>query len=270
MLSSPEIVFQNNKLTSKSNNSIIFVNNITRNFGTEKGIFNVNIEIQTGEVVSIIGPNGSGKSTLLNCIGFFDHIDIGQISINGISWGPLSNKNNHKIAYSQIQKLRGTTIGTVFQDSKLWPHLNVIDNLILPLRKVAKFKLFEAEQKAKSTLELLGVLDRSMSKPFQLSGGLQQRVVIARSLALDPKILLLDEVTNALDPKWIESLRIILREFVKNGGSILNVGHQMGFIRRLSDRVIFLNQGNILETGTPCEIFDTPRSTELNEFLTNA
>ena len=239
---------------------------IVRDYGGGRGIFGISLSLMWNQILSIMGSNGAGKSCYLRCILLLDSIARGIIRINSETWVNGSGQCSRR----DIDQLRGRIVGTVFQQSEPWPHLNVFENIVLPLRKVMCLGSKEARTRAEEVLGIFGVLDRSNAMPHQLSGGLRQRVVLARAFALQPKILLLDEATSALDPEWTERVGVIIRRFADEGGAVINVSHRLGLIRRLSDRVAFIDNGKVVEEGDPCSVLDHPKTAKLQKFIENA
>ncbi|MCX8085237.1 MAG: amino acid ABC transporter ATP-binding protein [Calditerrivibrio sp.] len=222
-----------------------------------KALRGVSIEIMQGEVVVIIGPSGSGKSTFLRTLNHLETIDGGKIVIDGIEL--TDSKTN-------INKVR-EEVGMVFQQFNLFPHLTALENITLAPRVVKKMKKEEAEEIALQLLKRVGLGDRGSSYPSQLSGGQQQRVAIARALAMKPKIMLFDEPTSALDPEMIGEVLDVMKTLAKEGMTMVVVTHEMGFAREVSDRIVFMDEGNIVEMGKPEEIFSNPQNDRLKQFL---
>jgi ABC-type polar amino acid transport system ATPase subunit len=233
---------------------------VTKAYGRLRGVFDVSLSLPWGSVVSVIGANGSGKSTLLRCLALLETLDAGTVCIDGVDARTTRD----------IDVLRGSHLGVVFQQCEPWPHLSVLGNLTLPLIRAAGWAAAEAKMRAESALEQFGLLERARAMSVELSGGLRQRLCLARAMVLRPRILLLDEVTSALDPDWTERVRVVLREFVANGGAVLSISHQIGFTRRLSDWVVFLDEGRVLEEGPPERIMAAPRTDRLRTYLQNA
>lgn len=238
----------------------------TRRFRGGRGVGPITIRIKKGTICSVIGPNGSGKTTLLRCAGLFERLDSGKIWIHGHPWVTASTNGTRDC---DPARLRGTA-SIVFQNSEPWPHMRVIDNIKLPLVKGLGLPTAEADARAEAELERFGLSERAHSMPHQLSGGIRQRVILARAFALKPSILLLDEVTSALDPDWTDRVRHIVRSFADAGGAVLLVSHQLNLVRRLSDWVVYLNNGSIVESGVPQTILDAPQDEGLRKFLQNA
>lgn len=211
----------------------------------------LSLEVQQGERVVIIGPSGSGKSTLLRCLAGLEPVDAGRILIEGV---PLDEKTRRKI-------------GMVFQSFNLFPHLTVLDNLNLAQRLVQKKSLAEATAASLELLARVNMPDKARSLPGELSGGQQQRVAIARALALKPRIMLFDEVTSALDPEMIGEVLSVIRDLAQAGMTMLVVTHEMAFARELGERVIFMEQGEVIETGDSKSFFARPREARTRDFL---
>ena len=246
---------------------IIEMNNIWKQFdglGVLKGIsFNVN----SGEVVSIIGPSGSGKSTLLRCATFLETIDVGEIIYMGERAAYIDDTG--KAAYVHHQKLRHfrSYCGLVFQQFNLFPHYNVLKNLTDAPVKVQHRSRAEAEETAMELLKKMGIADKAMAYPYQLSGGQQQRVAIARALAMQPKILFFDEPTSALDPELTGEVLKVIRQLAEEKMTMVVVTHEMPFAKAVSNRVLFMDGGVIVEQGDPKEVFDNPQMERTKQFL---
>lgn len=218
---------------------------------------NIDLTVEEGEVVVVVGPSGSGKSTMLRCINRLETITSGELAVNG------TQVNDSKV---DINKLR-RNIGMVFQHFNLYPHMKVIDNITLAPIKVLGTAKQEAVQTAMYYLEKVGIAEKAYSYPSQLSGGQQQRVAIARGLAMKPKIMLFDEPTSALDPEMVGEVLDVMRTLAREGMTMVVVTHEMGFAREVADRVVFMDQGKILEESTPEEFFGNPREDRLKTFL---
>ena len=239
-------------------NNIIEINHLTKTFNEDLHAVNdVSLTIKKGEVVSIIGPSGSGKSTLLRCINFMEIPTDGEVIFEGI---PLSIKDK------SINQLR-QKIGMVFQSFNLFPHLNVLDNIIISLTTVLKMDKPAAIDIAKSLLEKVGLSDKIDSYPAQLSGGQKQRIAIARALAMNPDVMLFDEPTSALDPEMVGEVLSVMKDLAKAGMTMAIVTHEMGFAKDVSDRVIFMADGKIVEEGNPEQIFNKPTKDRTIDFL---
>lgn len=236
---------------------MIEINHLTKTFNQSiHAVDDVNLFINKGEVVSIIGPSGSGKSTLLRCINFMEVPTAGQVIFEGTT---LSIDKN-------INELR-QKIGMVFQSFNLFPHLNVLNNIIVSLTTVKKINKDEAVIIAKDLLKRVGLSDKIDTFPSQLSGGQKQRIAIARALAMNPDVMLFDEPTSALDPEMVGEVLAVMKELAKAGMTMVIVTHEMGFAKEVSDRVIFMADGKIVEQGNPKQIFNQPQKDRTIDFL---
>ena len=234
---------------------MISVRNLKKSFGSVEVLKGVNLDIAEKEVVVIIGPSGSGKSTLLRCINYLEEPTSGEIVVDGM-----------KLGETDINKVRAE-VGMVFQRFNLFPHMTALDNITLAPMKVRGISREEAEEVAKYLLAKVGLADRAAAYPEQLSGGQQQRVAIARALAMKPKVMLFDEPTSALDPEMVKEVLEVMKDLAREGMTMAVVTHEMGFAREVGDRVLFVDQGMILEQGTPEEIFSRPKEVRMKEFL---
>ena len=239
---------------------IIELKNLKKQYGDNIVLKNINLHVDRGEVVSIIGPSGSGKSTILRCIVDLESITSGEVLIEG---NDLTDKNVAK----KIQKEMLLKTGMVFQTFNLFPHMSVRNNIVRTLKLVKKMATTEAENTAKKMLDLVGLSDKINSFPNELSGGQKQRVAIARALALQPDIMLFDEPTSALDPELVKEVLDIIRKLKKQKITMLIVSHEMNFVREISDRIVVMEKGEILEIGTSQQIFENPFSERVREFL---
>ena len=244
----------------KSEKKIVEVKNLKKQYGDNVILKNINLHIDRGEVVSLIGPSGSGKSTILRCIADLESITSGEILIEGNN---LTDKNVDK----KIKKEMLLKTGMGFQTFNLFPHMSVRNNIVRTLKLVKNMNTEKAESLAKEMLSLVGLSDKINNYPNELSGGQKQRVAIARALALKPDIMLFDEPTSALDPELVKEVLDIIRKLKSQKITMLIVSHEMNFVREISDRVIIMEKGEILETGTPKQIFETPSSQRVREFL---
>lgn len=224
---------------------------------TVHAVNHASLTVNDGEVVVIIGPSGSGKSTLLRSVNKLEEPTSGSIRIDGIE---VTDPK------TDLRKIR-EEVGMVFQSFNLFPHLSVLDNITLAPRKVLKMNKAEADELAMSLLKRVGLEDKAKNRPNQLSGGQQQRVAIARSLAMKPKAMLFDEPTSALDPEMIKEVLDVMLDLAKEGMTMLLVTHEMGFAKAAADKIIFMDAGEIIETGTPDEIFSNPKSERTRSFL---
>ena len=227
----------------------------TRN-GTVQALKGVSLEVKRGEVLVVVGPSGSGKSTLLRCLNRLENFDSGSIIVDNI---PLHSAEN-------INRVRAE-IGMVFQSFNLFPDRTVLDNICLAQRVVRKRNRQESEQTGHALLKKVGIPDKAGSYPGQLSGGQQQRVAIARALAMNPQIMLFDEPTSALDPEMIKEVLDVMLDLARDGMTMVVVSHEMGFARAAANRVIFMDQGEIVDEGTPDDIFTNPKSERMKQFL---
>ena len=239
---------------------IIELKNLKKQYGDNVVLKNINLHVDRGEVVSIIGPSGSGKSTILRCIVDLESITSGEVLIEG---NDLTDKNVDK----KIKKEMLLKTGMVFQTFNLFPHMSVRNNIVRTLKLVKKMATTEAENTAKKMLDLVGLSDKINSFPNELSGGQKQRVAIARALALQPDIMLFDEPTSALDPELVKEVLDIIRKLKKQKITMLIVSHEMNFVREISDRIVVMEKGEILEIGTSQQIFENPFSERVKEFL---
>ena len=242
---------------------------LTRDYGNGKGLFDFGLSVPCSSVISMIGANGSGKSTALRCLAFIESPDQGVIRVNGQT---CFNQGSGKAACGDVEtvgQIRGRTVGAVLQGYEPWAHMDVLHNVMLPVRHALALPLPAARAAAEQALDSFGLLDRASDSPGGLSGGLRQRVMLARAFALRPKILLLDEATSALDPEWTQRVREMLRRFAEQGGAVIIVSHQLGLVRRLSDRVAFLDGGRLVEEGDPERVFEKPQSERLKVLIEN-
>ncbi|RMF38876.1 MAG: amino acid ABC transporter ATP-binding protein, partial [Chloroflexi bacterium] len=235
---------------------IIVLRDVHKHFGHVHALRGVSLNVYPGEVVVVIGPSGSGKSTMLRCINRLETIDRGYIEVDGT---PLHQVKN-------INEIRAE-IGMVFQLFNLFPHLTALENIMLAQQVVRKRSPEEAEAKARELLARVGIPEKANSYPAQLSGGQQQRVAIARALAMDPKIMLFDEPTSALDPEMIKEVLDVMLDLAREGMTMLVVSHEMGFAKAAADRIVFMDEGQIIEETTPEELFTAPKHPRTREFL---
>ena len=236
---------------------MINITNLHKNFGDLEVLKNISTEIKKGEIISIIGPSGSGKSTFLRCINKLEEPSSGHIYIDGMD---LMDKN------TDINKIR-ERVGMVFQHFNLFPNMTVLDNLTLSPIMVKKESKEEAEKYALSLLEKVGLSDKANSYPTQLSGGQKQRIAIARALAMKPEVILFDEPTSALDPEMIKEVLDVMRDLAKEGMTMLIVTHEMGFARNVGNRILFMDNGEIIEDCSPRNFFENPTNERIKDFL---
>ena len=235
---------------------MIDIENLHKSYGDAHILKGIDLHIKEKEVVVIIGPSGSGKSTLLWCINFLEVPTEGTVAVDGILLNGETNIND-------VRK----EVGMVFQRFNLFPHMTVLQNIMLAPMKVRHIAKEEAEQTAKKLLARVGLADKADSYPPQLSGGQQQRVAIARALAMKPKVMLFDEPTSALDPEMVGEVLDVMKRLAEEGMTMVIVTHEMGFAREVGDRVLFVDGGQILEQGTPDEVFNHPKEKRTQDFL---
>jgi polar amino acid transport system ATP-binding protein len=249
-------------------NDIVEIRDLTKSFGATRVLSGVDLTVRRGQVVSIIGPSGGGKTTLLRCINLLETYDGGSVKVDGVEVGYTTSNGARRRARGEreLAKIRAD-IGMVFQLFNLFPHLTAAENVMLGLRKVRGLGKSEARERAEKWLTRVGLADKVDSLPAQLSGGQQQRVGIARAVAMDPKVLLLDEITSALDPELVGEVLAVVQDLAKDGMTMLVVTHEMSFARELSDRVVFIDGGEILVEGTPKEVFFDQGHERLRAFL---
>lgn len=244
---------------------IVSLSNVAKSFGTQRVLNDITLEVARGEQLVIVGPSGSGKSTVLRCVAGLEPIQSGVISIEGRVLG-------RRIVDGQVVEEGDPrevcrNVGMVFQSYNLFPHLSSIRNITLALTHVLSLKRDEAETRAISFLERVGLKDHANKYPGQLSGGQQQRVAIARALAIQPHIMLFDEVTSALDPELIGEVLGVMRDLAREGMTMIVVTHEMGFAREVGDRMVFMDEGAIIEEGTPDALLDSPTSARARAFF---
>lgn len=236
---------------------MISVKNLHKSYGKLEVLKGIDYEINKGECVVLIGPSGSGKSTFLRCLNLLEVPTEGEIIFDGVD---MLSKN------TQINKMR-EEIGMVFQHFNLFPHKTILENITLAPIKLKKMSKEEADKRALELLKRVGLEDKASSYPSQLSGGQKQRVAIARTLAMSPKVVLFDEPTSALDPEMVGEVLEVMKQMAKEGMTMVVVTHEMGFAKEVSDRVIFMDGGKIVEEGTPEEVFDNPKHERTKNFL---
>lgn len=236
---------------------MIRVSNLHKSFGKNDVLKGIDEHIKKGEVVVVIGPSGSGKSTFLRCLNLLEEPTSGKI---------IFEDNDITDKKVDINKIR-EKMGMVFQQFNLFPHKTVIDNITIAPVNVKKKSKAEAEEKAKELLKRVGLLDKANAYPSSLSGGQKQRIAIARALAMEPDVMLFDEPTSALDPEMVGEVLTVMKDLAKEGMTMVVVTHEMGFAREVGDRILFMDGGNIVEQGTPEEIFDNPKNPRTKDFL---
>jgi polar amino acid transport system ATP-binding protein len=230
---------------------------VRKSFGDNLVLDGIDLSVALGEVLVVIGPSGSGKSTLLRCVNLLEPIQAGQIFLEGEE---ISRKGADVSAVRQ-------RIGIVFQQFNLFPHLKAIDNLTLAARRIKKMSRKDAEARAHELLVMVGLEEKAHQYPHQLSGGQQQRVAIARALMMNPHVMLFDEVTSALDPELVGEVLVVMRDLAQTGMTMLVVTHEMHFARDVGDRVVFMDEGRIVEEGRPADVLDRPEEERTQRFL---
>ena len=238
---------------------IISVKDLEKHFddGKLKALRGVTADIKRGEVVVVIGPSGSGKSTFLRCLNLLEIPTKGTVTVEGVNiTDPKVNINKHR-----------EKMGMVFQHFNLFPHMTILRNMTLAPMKLLKKSKAEAEEKALALLKRVGLADRAGAYPSQLSGGQKQRIAIVRALCMEPQVMLFDEPTSALDPEMVGEVLDVMKQLAMEGMTMVVVTHEMGFAREVADRVIFMDEGRIIEEGTPTEIFEHPQQARTQDFL---
>ncbi|MBP5243922.1 MAG: amino acid ABC transporter ATP-binding protein [Succinivibrio sp.] len=235
---------------------MIVIKDLHKNYGSNQILRGIDLRVKKSEVVVVIGPSGSGKSTLLRCVNYLEVPSSGTITINGET---ITRSTN-------INKIRAE-VGMVFQHFNLFPHMTVLDNITVAPISVRKKSREEAEKKAMELLVRVGLGDKAKAYPSQLSGGQQQRVAIARALAMEPQVMLFDEPTSALDPEMVNEVLDVMKDLAQSGMTMMCVTHEMGFAKQVADRVLFVDQGKILEDTNPEELFSNPKHERTKEFL---
>src|SRR3954466_12121204 len=236
---------------------MVRLEDVRKSFGDLLVLDGVDLEVAPGEVLVVIGPSGSGKSTLLRCVNLLEPVDSGRIYLEGRE---VTGKG---VNVSQVRQ----RVGIVFQQFNLFPHLRVIDNLTLAARRIRKQRRAQAEASARSLLQRVGLEEKADRFPHQLSGGQQQRVAIARALMMDPHVMLFDEVTSALHPELVGEVLVVMRDLARAGMTMLVVTHEMQFAREVGDRLVFIDEGRIVEEGQPTDVLDRPREERTKRFL---
>ncbi|MBH77382.1 MAG: amino acid ABC transporter ATP-binding protein [Dehalococcoidia bacterium] len=246
-----------NRANPASVDDIIVAENVDKWFGDFQALDNISMTVKEHEIVVVLGPSGSGKSTFIRCLNRLEEHDAGRIVIDGIEMNDdIRNLNAIR-----------SEVGMVFQQFNLFPHLSVLSNITLGPQKVRHMPKMEAEALAMQLLERVGIPEQAEKYPDQLSGGQQQRVAIARALAMQPKIMLFDEPTSALDPEMIKEVLDVMRELARSGMTMIVVSHEMGFAREVADRLLFFDEGSLVEEGTPEHFFENPQEERTKLFL---
>ncbi len=242
---------------------MISVRGLCKQHGDRPVLAGVTAEVARGETIAVVGPSGGGKSTLLRCLNYLETFDAGAIDIAGFKLTPGMTRRGDRDTLRRLRR----KVGMVFQQFNLFPHMTVLGNVALGPIKVRGTKRVDAEAKAKALLDRVGIGEQAGKYPAQLSGGQQQRVAIARALAMDPKVILFDEPTSALDPEMINEVLDVMKQLAKDGMTMVVVTHEMGFARASADRVVFMDEGAIVEESTPEQFFSDPRTDRAKDFL---
>ncbi|WP_144672938.1 amino acid ABC transporter ATP-binding protein [Arthrobacter sp. U41] len=246
---------------------MVLAERVSKNFGTNKVLRGISLEVDPGEVLCIVGPSGSGKSTFLRCINHLERVDGGRLSVDGQLVG--YRQKGDKLYELKLKEaaFQRQEIGMVFQRFNLFPHLTAVENIILAPMRVKGLSKAKATERAKELLERVGLGDKGDAYPAHLSGGQQQRVAIARALAMDPKLMLFDEPTSALDPELVGEVLDVMKELAKSGMTMIVVTHEMGFAREVADTLVFMDEGVVVEAGPPRQILSDPQHDRTKAFL---
>jgi polar amino acid transport system ATP-binding protein len=255
-------------VTRASGQAVVKIEDLHKSFGTLEVLKGIDFEVDRGEVVCIIGPSGSGKSTLLRCVNLLEIPERGRIYLEGqlIGVREVAGGRLVKAPEREINRAR-SEIGMVFQQFNLWPHKTVLGNLIEAPLRVRRLSRAQAVELAEQLLRKVGLMDKIDAFPPTLSGGQQQRVAIARALCMQPKVMLFDEVTSALDPELVKEVLDVMKQLVAEGMTMLVVTHEMGFAREVADRVVFMDGGVVVEEGRPDQLFNKPANERTQRFL---
>lgn len=248
---------------------LLGITNLKKSYGAHEVFSGINLDVHPGEVVTIIGPSGSGKTTLLRCINLLETYQAGEIRLDGKEIGYATVNRVRKLQSDRARARQRSQTGMVFQSFNLFPHLSALQNVMLGLQKVQGKSKQEARELSETWLTRVGLSEKLDSYPLQLSGGQQQRVAIARAIAMDPKVMLFDEVTSALDPELVREVLNVVKQLARDGTTMILVTHEMSFAMEVSDKVVFMDKGEIAAIGTPDEIFRLRGVPRLEEFLSN-
>src|SRR3954447_26657397 len=243
--------------TAPANGGVVRLEAVRKSFGDNLVLDGIDLDVAAGEVLVVIGPSGSGKSTLLRCVNLLEPLDSGRIWFEGEE---ITRRG------ADVSRVR-QRIGMVFQQFNLFPHLSVLNNLTIAARRIRKLPKAQAEKRAHELLAQVGLGHKADQHPHQLSGGQQQRVAIARALMMEPHVMLFDEVTSALDPELVGEVLVVMRDLAKSGMTMMVVTHEMHFAREVGDRLIFMDDGRIVEQGRPADILDRPQEERTRRFL---
>lgn len=245
--------------TSQHSSPLISIKNLDKHYGTFQALTDINLDVARGEVIALIGPSGSGKSTLVRCINLLEEYDGGSIDVDGVR---VCNDSN-------LAKVRAE-VGMVFQQFNLFPHMSALKNVALAPVRVRGLSWGEANARAEVLLERVGLKAHQHKRPGQLSGGQQQRVAIARALAMKPELLLFDEPASALDPEMVQEVLDVIQDIAKTGVTLLIVTHEMSFARQVADRIVFMEEGGIVEVAPPDVFFESPASDRARAFISTS
>ncbi|WP_373463162.1 amino acid ABC transporter ATP-binding protein [Arthrobacter sp. V1I7] len=246
---------------------MVLADRVSKNFGANRVLRGISLEVNPGEVLCIVGPSGSGKSTFLRCINHLERVDAGRLSVDGQLVG--YRQKGDKLYELKLKEaaLQRQDIGMVFQRFNLFPHLTAVENIILAPMRVKRLSRAAATVRAKELLERVGLGDKGDHYPAHLSGGQQQRVAIARALAMDPKLMLFDEPTSALDPELVGEVLDVMKELARTGMTMIVVTHEMGFAREVADTLVFMDEGVVVEAGPPRQVLSDPQHDRTKAFL---
>ena len=255
-------------MSTKPDMPMIRVSGVYKSFGDLRVLDGMSFDVARGEVLAIIGPSGSGKSTMLRCLNFLEEHDAGEIFIEGepLGYRVLDDGSRVRESEAEIARMR-SNVGMVFQSFNLFPHRNVRENITMAPVSVKHVDKAEANDRAEALLEKVGLAEKIDEYPSRLSGGQQQRVAIARALAMEPKVILFDEVTSALDPELVAEVLTVMQQLAEEGMTMVIVTHEMQFAHDVSDRLMFIDGGKIVEEGNPAKVLAKPKSARLKEFL---
>lgn len=247
---------------------MISLRGVSKSYGANRVLFDFDLDVERGEVVSLIGPSGSGKTTALRCMNFLEEYDAGEIRIRGALLGYRIDRDGRRRRESErsIAEVRAP-VAMVFQQFNLWPHMRVIDNVTAPLILAKGLPQASARTRGLEALDRVGMAHKADAYPAQLSGGQQQRIGIARALAVAPEVMLLDEPTSALDPELVDEVLEVIQSLARDGMTMVMVTHEMSFAAKVSSRVVFMEAGRIVESGPPQQLFTTPATERLRSFL---
>jgi len=245
---------------------LLAIRDLTKSFGALSVLRGVSLDVAAGDVVCVIGASGSGKSTLLRCLNLLESSDDGQILFHGADIAELGRRHGGRAAEAERNRLRAC-IGMVFQSFNLWPHMDVLANVMEAPLRVRRLSREQAEREARALLDKVGLGDFAAARPARLSGGQQQRVAIARALAMTPEVMLFDEPTSALDPELTGEVLAVMRLLAAEGKTMVCVTHEIAFARAVASRVVFIDEGRVVEDGPPAQVIDAPREARTQKFL---